>query len=414
MVGLPDSGHVDGRLSQEWESQPLRPIASVLAQAVAVAFSAERKPVQVDHVLAALGTTCPTLRTQLAPAWHDAISLVNAGPPEQSTLDIPSSDEMHAARTGTSLYSAAAMREGLLRAEHMPLRDSPPAEANYSAEVRQAVRRAVELSTSAGVQRTHAVHLLHAVLSDPQNRVGRLLSQVGVTGAQWLSRVPVDALSRREGLFSNQSAAMLDRRGRIRPGHLGWWRRVGKRISELPFEFRHGMLPGMSDFTQALGTGAAFESARLGHRWTGSAHSILAMLSLAEYLDTVGRRIPTSSRGDLNQGARILAAHGVTYKRAFEAAVTFSIDWRSLRLAPNLPAGLYICEELQKAGYVMRQRATERLQWYVGTTALLVGLLEPADSSANAFLHHLGVEPAAIAADASRQLAQPSQAVINR
>lgn len=379
-----------GRL-REWNARQPAPIAYALAHAVRIARGELIEP---HHLLVALGLAWAPLRHHLARSWCDLVATVDATPPGRSAPDPPAATEC------APVQAVAALREAFLYAAP----DSAPpcggSEGRYHEDVRRAVRAAWCASAAAGVRRASAAHLVRAVLDAPPEPVVRLLSRAGTTPARVLRETPVEAACRIEAYPVDWAATFLDRRGRLHPQ---WYRRrslLWTRLADLGPDLRGGRWPGASDVPRALAAGGLFQSRRLGHEWMGCAHTVVAMLALDEYLTATGRRLRISACGELNEGAAVLAAHGVTYARAFERAARLDIDRREHPLAARQLTGTAILAEAADAADLARRRRPRA----VGTTALLLASLRVPGSTAYALLTAMDVDAEAVLADATRRL----------
>ncbi|MCW6005938.1 hypothetical protein K1W54_15330 [Micromonospora sp. CPCC 205371] len=385
-----------GRL-REWNARQPAPLAYALAHAVQIAHGSGHALVGPEHLLVALGFVWAPLRERLGQSWPGLVAAAEATPPAPEP---PAPEES----SGGSVCAAAALREAFLHAGPEVVAAHGGVVGQYRADVRRAVRAAWCASALAGVERANAVHLVRAVLAAPPDRVVDLLSRAGTTPARLLRETPVEAACRVEAYPVDWAATFLDRRGRLHPQWYSRRRRLWTRLSDLPRDLRGGRWPGISDVSRALAAGGHFQSRRLGHAWLGCAHTVVALLALDDYLAATGRHIPPAPPGDLNEGARVLAAHGVTYANAFESAAALPVDHREYRLGPRQLPGTAILAEAAEAAEAMRQLAARRRHPYIGTTALLMAGLRVPGSTAAALLHAMDVDPRAVLAEAARRL----------
>jgi hypothetical protein len=381
---------------REWNARQPAPIAYALAHAIQIAHGSGHEIVGSEHLLVALGSVWAPLRERLGPSWPGLVATVEATPPAP---DPPAFSSAREGADGGSVFAAAALREAFLHAMPEFVPPTGGVAGHYRADVRRAVRAAWCASQSAGVERAGAAHLVRAVLVAPPDRVVDLLSRAGTTPARLLRETPVEAACRVEAYPVDWAATFLDRRGRLRPRSYRRRDLMWTRVSDLIRDLSGGRRPGIGDVSRALAAGGHFQSRRLGHDWLGCAHTVVAMLALDDHLAATGRHLPVSPHGDLNEGAGILTAHGVTYADAFESAAALAVDHREQRLGPRQLSGTAILAEAAEAAEDMRRRRP-----YVGTTALLMASLRVPGSTASALLHAMDVDPDAVLAEAARRL----------
>jgi hypothetical protein len=284
----------------------------------------------------------------------------------------------------------------------------------WSAELTDALGRALDDARASGVHHAHGTHLLIGMLADPGGTASGLLAGSDSGGGSGVTGDPQAVLARlrasrhwtREGRAAVSIIDTLETTGGI-ASPLWWPLRLVPHMVGAALRRRQAI---GGPIISGLETEAVRQAVRLGDTVVTTAHVLLAIVSLDELLAVDGRRLQGPAAGS-SEGAAILRRNAVVDLLALavgntaeetqtmppdEAAQRFLTGGRTGDPAWGYQALLALDRASTLA--VMHDRAEP------GTTHLLAALLDDKLGSAYRLLRLAGMDPEEIRVTAQRGL----------